>query len=84
MFKKLILIIPLFILLSCSGVDIAYTHCEERCEYARLDCVEDCGGYDRAGFSFKIGEEEPFSPFSCTERCEEKAELCRSRCAAEK
>lgn len=81
--EKIIFIIPFFILLSCSGRDIVYTPCEERCEYARLDCVEDCGGYDRAGFSFKIGEDEPFTPFSCTNRCDEKAELCRSRCASE-
>ncbi len=84
MLKKIIFIIVPFILLSCSGRDVAYTSCEERCEYVRLDCVEDCGGYDRAGFSFKIGEEEPFTPFSCTKRCDEKAEACKSRCKSEK
>lgn len=84
MLKKSLFTIPFIISVACSGRDIMHTPCEERCEYARLDCVEDCGGYDRAGFSFQIGEDEPFTPFSCTERCEEKAELCRSRCAAEK
>jgi hypothetical protein len=81
--KKIRYIIPFFLIISCSGSDISYTPCEERCEYRRRDCVEDCGGYDRAGFSVKIGENESFSPFSCTKRCDEKAEACRNRCASE-
>lgn len=82
--KKTVFIIPLIILTSCSGSDVVHTPCEERCEYARLDCVQDCGGYDRAGFSFEIGENRPFVPFSCTDRCDERAALCRSRCEAGK
>lgn len=84
MLKKIVFIIPFILLISCTGRDIAHTPCEERCEYARLDCVQDCGGYDRAGFSFAIGEDEPFAPFSCTERCDEKAVICNNRCSAEK
>lgn len=84
MHKLIVPIITAVLLVSCSGGDVTYTRCEEKCEYSRRDCVQDCGGYDRAGFSFNYGENVPFKPFSCTERCEEKAEHCKKRCSIEK
>ncbi|PKL18771.1 MAG: hypothetical protein CVV49_04305 [Spirochaetae bacterium HGW-Spirochaetae-5] len=81
LFGSVLLFLPLFISLSCKGMQQSeISKCEENCEYSKRDCVENCGGYNTFGFSIDFSKSGFSSPYACTGRCEAASERCLKLC----
>ncbi len=61
-----------------------YTECEERCEYAKRDCIERCENYSSFGFSMDMGGGGSETPYACTDKCNKNNRSCLDTCGDKK
>ncbi|HPP94862.1 MAG TPA: hypothetical protein PKX79_05740 [Spirochaetota bacterium] len=75
---KKTLFLLLLLLISCSSI-LKEPTCEEKCEYAKRDCLESAR-QDSINFSFFMRDHGRFVPYAWTKKCEEDAEKCKKTC----